>query len=332
MFRFEHIYFLPALGLVAILAGLFIYLNSWKKKTAARIGEPELVKAITANFSPAKFRLKVILALVALAMMVIAIANPQTRGKQENIRKQGLDVMILMDVSKSMLAQDVKPNRLEKSRQLVSKLIDELKDNRVGLIWFAGRSYMQMPLTADLAAAHMYLQNAGPDAVPTQGTVIAEALKMAGTAFNAKEKKYKAIVLISDGEDHDPEAQKVARSLVEAGVMINTVGVGSPEGSTIFDPETNDTKKDAQGRTVVSKLNEQELRNLASTGNGVYVFLQDPAAAANTIRKQLGTVEQKTLEDSSFIQYETYFYIFLALALLALLAEPFIADRKTPAL
>ncbi|MBZ5857946.1 vWA domain-containing protein [Flavihumibacter profundi] len=328
MFRFEHPYLFLALALLPVLGILYLGVLRWKKIVSRKIGDPELVLLLIRNFSPRRYLVKFILAALALVFLVIAAANPQTKGKSGPISRKGLDLMIVLDVSKSMLAQDIKPNRLERSRQLVSLIIDQLSENRIGLIWFAGRAYLQMPLTTDASAAKMYLQNASPDAVPTQGTVIGEALKMAGAAFNSQEKKYKAVILVSDGEDHDPEALKMAKSLAASGVMINTVGVGSPEGATIFDPSTQDTKRDASGNTVISKLNEPQLRDLAQTGNGVYVYLQDPAAAVATLRTQLATIGQKQLEDESFVQYNTYYFYALAIVLLLLLAEIFLPERK----
>lgn len=328
MFRFEHIYFLAILALIPVLVIFYLALKRWKVKTATKIGDPAMVGLLTRNFSSRRYLWKFLLAILALALLVVAAANPQTRGEGGQVNRKGLDLMILMDVSKSMLAQDIKPNRLEKSKQLVSLLIDQLADNRIGLIWFAGRAYLQMPLTTDMAAAKMYLQAAGPDAVPTQGTVIGEALKMADNSFNSKEKKYKAIILISDGEDHDPEAIKIVKDLAASGVMINTVGVGSPQGATIFDPATNDTKRDGNGNTIITKLNEQQLRELAQTGNGTYVFLQDPSAAVKTLQAQLATVEQKELEDDSYVQYNTWYFYFLAIVLILLLAELFTTERK----
>jgi Ca-activated chloride channel homolog len=329
LFRFENIYLLAILAGVPVLVVLFLALLRWKRKAAKKLGDPAMVAVLTRNFSTKKYFIKFFLGLVALALLVVAAANPQTRGAGGRVNRKGLDLMILLDVSKSMLAQDIKPNRLEKSKQLVSLLIDQLSDNRIGMIWFAGRAYLQMPLTTDAFAAKMYLQSAGPDAVPTQGTVIGEALKMAGNSFNPKEKKYKAVVLISDGEDHDPNALKIVQDLAAGGVMINTVGVGSANGSTIFDPATNDTKRDAMGNTVITKLNEQQLRDLAQTGNGVYVLLQDPSAAVATIRAQLETIEQKDLEDDNFVQYNTWYFYLLVPAAIVLLLELFITDRKT---
>lgn len=294
----------------------------------AKLGDAELVKTLTKSYSPQRYFVKMILGLLALASLVLAMANPQIKGRSLDLNRKGLDVMLIMDVSKSMLAQDLKPNRLERARQLMSLLIDKLSDNRLGMIWFAGRAYLQMPLTTDLSAAKLFLQTAGPDAVPTQGTVIGEALKLAGTAFNSQEQKFKAVILISDGEDHDPEALEVVKKLVGSGVMINTVGVGSAEGATIYDPQTRDTKKDAAGNTVISRLNEEQLRDLAVKGNGTYVLLQDPSAAAATLVTQLESIEKKQLEDGNTIQYNSFFYWFLLFSLSLLALELFVSERK----
>jgi Ca-activated chloride channel family protein len=185
-----------------------------------------------------------------------------------------------------------------------------------------------MPLTVDLGAAKMYIRDAGPDVVPTQGTVIADALRMANTSFNSKERKYKSIVLVSDGEDHDPDALKVAKELASDGVMINTVGIGSPDGSPIIDPATKELKKDANGQTVISRLNEAELQQLADATNGIYLRLDNMEDALITLAQQLNGIEKKSLTDSEFIDYRSYFQLFLAIALLLLLVEFIIPERK----
>src|ERR1700722_17017470 len=209
MFRVEHISYLYGLGALPLLLAALWMLLAWKKKTAVRIGDPALVKQLIGNYSALRFAIKATLVLLAFAVVVLGAANPQKPGKMENVQRKGVDVMFVLDVSKSMLAQDIKPSRLDKAKQLLTLLSEKLENDRLGLILFAGRPYLQMPLTSDHGAARMYIQDASPDAVPTQGTVIAEALKMANSSFNEKERKYKAIVLISDGEDHDPEALAV---------------------------------------------------------------------------------------------------------------------------
>lgn len=327
-YRLEHIEFLIGLaGLPFLLIVLFILLR-WKKKTASRIGDAALVRQLIENYSPFRFILKVCLVLAAFVTVVLAAANLQKPGSMENIQRKGVDVMLVLDVSKSMLARDVKPSRLERAKQLLLRMTDKLENDRIGLILFAGRAYMQMPLTTDHGAARMYIQDASPDVVPTQGTVIGEALKMANAAFNSKERKYKSIVLISDGEDHDPEALKVAKQLGENGVMINTIGIGSPDGSPIVDPATGELKKDEQGQTVISKLNEAELQQLANTTNGQYLRLDNLDDALITMTQQLDSAEKKSMSDAEFIDYKSYFQWFLGLTLLLLLIEFFLPERR----
>lgn len=328
MTRFENINYVWLLTAIPFLVVLFVFLLQWKKKTAKKIGDEHLVKLITKNYSPFKFVLKFIIVTIAMIAIVIGAMNFQRPGKTENIKRKGVDVMVILDVSKSMLAEDVKPNRLERAKQLLTLLMNKLENDRIGLVLFAGRAYMQMPLTTDHSAARMYVQDASPNAVPTQGTVIAEALDMANHAFNSKEQKYKAVVLISDGEDHDPDAEKMAQSLAKNGVMINTVGIGSPDGAPIMDPVTNQLKKDADGQTVISKLNEAELSHLADLTNGIYIRLDNMDDALITLSQQLDSIEKKSLADTEFVSYQSFFQWFLGAALLLLLIEFILPERK----
>jgi Ca-activated chloride channel family protein len=236
--------------------------------------------------------------------------------------------MIALDVSKSMLAQDIKPNRLERAKQAVSKLIDRLSNDRIGIVVFAGRAYLQMPLTGDHGAAKMYLSSASTDIVPTQGTVISDALKMCYSSFNSKEKKYKAVVLISDGEDHDEGALKIAEQMAEEGIVINTVGIGSPQGSTIMDELTNQEKVDAAGNTVITKLNEDELMKIAEKGKGSYQLFTNADELVSKLDTQLGSMDQRTVTEDSLVNYKYFFPYFLILALILLVAELFISERK----
>lgn len=307
---------------------LFLYLLQWKRATTKKIGDPKLVKELTKNYSRGRFALKFILAVLGFAICIFASANLQRRSDKENVIRKGLDIMIVLDVSKSMLAQDIAPNRLERARQLVNRLMANLPNDRVGIVLFAGRAYLQMPLTTDHSAARMYIQQAGPETVPTQGTVIGQALRMANTSFNSKERKFKSILLISDGEDHDEEALPTAKQLAESGVMINAVGIGSPDGAVIIDPETGQSKKDAQGNTVVTKLNEALLQQVAQISSGLYIRLDDTDAAVKQILDRLSTIEQKSLQDEAYIDYKSFFQWFVAAALLFLIIELFISERK----
>jgi len=326
--KFQHPENFIGLILIPLLIFLFYRLTGWKRKLGSRIGDPTLVKQLVKSFSPGNFILKFILICAAVFLLVAGMANLRAKGNAENISRQGVDVMIMLDVSKSMLAQDVKPSRLDKAKQLLYRLVDHLQNDRIGLILFAGRSYMQMPLTTDHGAAKLYISEAGPDAVPTQGTVFSEALSMANNSFNRNEHKYKAVVLISDGEDHDPDALKIAKQMADDGVMINTVGIGSPDGSEIIDPETKEPKKDDKGNTVISKLNEKELTSISDATNGIYIHLENLEDATITLSQRLDSIEKRALSDSEFINYKNYFPWFIGLAGLLLVIELFIPERK----
>jgi Ca-activated chloride channel homolog len=327
--QFQHPEYFIGIILIPLLIFLYFGLVSWKKKLSARIGDPTLVRQLVKSFSARNFLLKFILICAAVFFLVAGLANLRARGSAENISRQGVDVMIVLDVSKSMLAQDVKPSRLDKAKQLLYRLIDRLQNDRVGLILFAGRAYMQMPLTTDHSAAKLYISEAGPDAVPTQGTVFSEALSMANNSFNRNEHKYKAVVLISDGEDHDAEALKIAKQMADDGVMVNTVGIGSVEGSEIIDPETKEPKKDDKGNTVISKLNEQELTGLSDATNGIYIHLDNLEDATITLTQRLDSIEKRALADNEFINFKNYFPWFIGMAGLLLIVELFIPERKS---
>jgi Ca-activated chloride channel family protein len=239
--------------------------------------------------------------------------------------------MIALDVSKSMLAKDIQPDRLTRAKQLVMSMIDKMKNDRVGLVVFAGRAYLQVPLTIDYSAVKMMLQNVKTDMVPTQGTVISEAIDLARQSFSQKEKKYKSLVIISDGEDHDENAVAKAKEAADAGTIIHTVGIGSPEGTTIFDPETNSVKLDDNGNPVISKLNEDELRTIAAAGKGTYSLLRNADDVASKLVNEIDGMEQKSLGAVVFNSYASYFQYFLAIAVIALFIEWLLSGSKLKA-
>lgn len=292
------------------------------------MGDPRLVKGITANFSKSLFNFKFVLLLLAVAGGVLAVMNLRKPGGAEGIMRKGIDVVIALDVSKSMLATDLPPNRLERAKQFIIKLMNEMPNDRVGLVLFAGRAYMQMPLTTDHGAGQMLVSAAGPDAVPQQGTVIASALEMSAKAFNPAERRFKAVVLLSDGEDHDPEAIALSKDMAAQGLMINTIGIGSSEGSTIVDPATGQNKKDEMGNPVISKLNEDELKKIAENTNGTYIRLESSDAAVNILKKQLDQIGTRAFGDVSLMNFKTYYWWFAGAMFIFLLLENFIPERK----
>lgn len=326
-YQFSDIYFLYALALVPLLAWGFYLVLKRNEAAMRRIGDIKLVRNLF-NHSPRKYIIKFGLVLFAISFIIIGLANLRKPGEMAEVKRKGVDVMILMDVSNSMMASDIQPNRLTRARQFLDALVNELPDDRFGLVLFAGRAYMQMPISSDHDAARMFIAQASPEAVPTQGTVISEALKMSERAFNANDRKYKSVVLITDGEDHDPEAMKLAEQFASNGIMINTVGIGSPNGSTITDPETGELKKDLQGNVVVSRLNENILRQLSAATNGVYTHLENTSTSVDAIRDQLNRIEGTVVQDNEFRTFKTFYQWFLGIALAALIVEFLLSAKK----
>lgn len=328
MLRFQHSEYLWFLLTIVILVGLFLLAVKDRRKKLKTMGDEALVNFQLRKFNMKAQRFKFILLLLALFTGIIGLANLQANAKTQKVNRKGIDVMIALDVSKSMLAKDESPNRLEKAKQFVSKLIDKIGNNRVGLIVFAGRAYVSVPLTVDFSALKMNLSTISPASIPSQGTVLGEAIKMARESFNPKDTKYKTIVLISDGEDHDENANNEVKKAVEEGIMINTVGIGSVNGSPIWDDELQENKKDAEGNEIISKLNEEELQTIATNGEGIYTQLNNVENVAKSMATQINSTEKKSFGDVVFADYNNYFQYFLLLSLALITIEFFISERK----
>ena len=327
-FQFQYTEFLWLFSALAIFICLFLFLLRWKKKTIKKIGDTNLVKQLIKNFSSRLFTTKFILFSLAFALGVVAVANLRKPGAADNIARKGIDVVIALDVSRSMLATDITPNRLERAKQMILRLMDQMPNDRIGLVLFAGKAYLQMPLTVDHGAAAIFVSSSNPDAIPTQGTVFSEALQMSARAFNTKEGRFKSVVLISDGEDHDEETMQTAADLEQQGVMVCTVGIGSPEGAQIPDSATNDFKRDAMGNIVISKLNEAILQQIAQKTNGIYVHFENGDQTVDALMKQLSQVERKTFVDVSLLNYKTYYMWFTMAMFLLLILEFILPERK----
>jgi Ca-activated chloride channel family protein len=330
LLRFEHPLYLLALALAPAMVLLYLGVVRWKRRTVRNIGDEALVRQLVAGYSPRKFRWKFYLVLAAFVLAGLGFANLQYPGQVEQVQRQGVDVMIVLDVSRSMLARDLQPSRLDRARQFVQRLIDRLRNDRVGIVLFAGRAYLQMPLTTDHAAARLYINSAGPESVPTQGTVIGEALQVALNAYGAADKKFKTVVLITDGEDHDDQALELAARLKEEGVLLHTVGVGTPQGGTLADPVTQEQKRDAEGKVILSRLNEPVLQQLAQAASGTYLRLTDTDQTVDGILAQVDAMEKKAILDPSSIRYRSFFQWFLVAAFILLIVEFFISERKKP--
>jgi len=329
MFSFEHIEYLIGLVVIIPLFFLFITVLYWKKKVKKALGDDKLISQLTKTYSEKRYRLKFTLILASIAFLIIAAANLRKPVTGDKEKKAGIDVMIALDVSKSMWAEDTKPSRLDAAKQFINSLLDKLGNNRVGLVLFAGKAFLQMPLTSDFAVAKLYVTNASPDAIPLQGTVVGDALQLCENSLNTKEKKYKAVILISDGEDHDPHSTEILKQLADNGVVVNTIGVGSAAGAPIIEPGANTYKVDVNGQTVISKLNEGELIQIAQQTGGIYEHLGNAEISADKIASVLNGMEKKVIENSGDTkQYASFYAFFVVTALLILATEIFIPETK----
>jgi Ca-activated chloride channel family protein len=332
MLKFEHIKFLYLLLALLPLTSLFIWYVWWRKNAFTRLGDLALIQKLSPDRPRIKFVFKYILLFLAFASLVIAIANPQIGTRYEKVKRTGVDVMIALDVSKSMLAEDIKPNRLDRSKEFISRFIERLQSDRIGLIVFAGKAYLQMPITIDYSAAKLFLRNINTDMVPTQGTAIAEAIQLSMNAFNAEDKKHKVLVIITDGENHEGNVLEMAEQATEQGIVIYTIGVGSPKGAPIPSYRNGiqaDFKRDNAGNIVLSKLNETALQQLSVKGDGKYFRLSTGTQEIDGIINEISGMEKKDFEESIFTDYEDQFQYFILLSIVLLLIEFFISDRKS---
>jgi Ca-activated chloride channel family protein len=326
--QFQYPQLLWALAAIPVFILLYLLYKFWRKKTLKRIGDPHLVKELYKNYSSLKSTIKFSLALLAFAFGCIAMANPRVPDLTTAEARKGIDIMVALDVSNSMLANDVKPNRLTVAKRFISQLMNSLEDDRIGLVLFAGNAYVQMPLTFDHNAANMIVSIAAPSSFRSQGTVIGEALQKSDLAFQEESKRFKTIILITDGETHDENAVQQATELGNKGVMINTVGIGSEGGASIVDTLSGGVKKDLSGNIVVSKLNEPLLQQIASLTNGAYIRLNNTAEGSQQLVQHLAGIEKTALGDMSQLSYTSY-YLWLAWPLFFLLvADIFISDKK----
>lgn len=326
MFRFEHIEYLWLLTALLPVALLFLWFQVWRRKGLTQFGKTALVQQLAPELSNVKHVIKFVLLALAYTFIVLGFANPQLGSKQEKVKRQGIDVMIAVDVSNSMLSEDVKPSRLARAKNFISNFIDELHNDRMGMVVFAGRGYLQMPLTVDYSAARMYLKTVSPNLVPTQGTDIAEAIKLANESFVQKDAKYKALIMITDGEGNEGGVDEAIEDATAQGVKIFTIGVGTDNGGPI--PVGSDYKRDESGNIVLSKLNQAMLKDIASKGNGKYFQLGSGKEEIAAIFKELGKIGTKDFEEMVFTDFDDKYQWCLAIAAILLLLEWWLVERK----
>lgn len=307
---------------------LFVAYVQWKKRVSRNIGDASLLRLLIPGPDHGYANRGFIVLMLSFACGVLAAMNLRRSGENLSVSKKGIDIVVALDLSKSMLATDLVPNRLERAKQFVGKLLDAMPDDRVALVVFAAKAYLQMPFTSDHGAAQLFLASASPDLLPQQGTDISDALRMSTRAFAASSGQLKSVVLITDGEDHERGATETARELSKQGVVIHVVGVGSSEGSTIPDPLTGGMKKDEAGNTIVSRLDESFLQKLADATKGVYLRLQNSEEAVKQLKNQLASIDRKQITDQSRLSYRSFYMWFAAGMLLLLLTELFIPERK----
>ena len=333
MFRFANPEYLNAFYLIPVLVLLFWYLGRNRKKNLQNFADKELHKTLFPTDSNLKRWTKFIIILFALGCLIVAAANPQVGTKLTEVKQTGIDVFILLDVSNSMMAEDIKPSRLEKAKYQISNLINKLRGDRIGLIIFAGQAYVQIPLTTDYSAANLFLSAVDVNSVPSQGTAIASAIKLATASFDSLSTQ-KVIVTITDGEDHEGDIDEAVENAVSKGIKIYAIGLGSPDGVPIPIYNSNHQltgfKKDNQGNTVLTKLDEETLKKIAVEGNGKYYRGTNYEDYLDKIYTELSQLEQTEFGVKKVTDYEDRFYYFLIPAIILLVLEFFISEKKSP--
>ena len=313
--------------------GLYIWYTRRKRRQLAEFGDPILVSELMPNASRVRPNVKFSILMVALVLLILAAARPQYGQREQTIKRQGIEAIIALDISNSMLAEDVAPCRLDRAKQMLSKMIDQMVDDKVGLVVFAGEAYSQLPITCDYVSAKMFLNSITPDLIKTQGTAIGAALNTAIQSFGSEETDAsRAIILITDGENHEDDAAAVAARAKEMGIKVMVVGIGKPEGSPIPIPGTNNFRKDRQGNVVVSRLNEDMCREIAKAGNGIYVRCDNTNTAMRALQKEIDTLATTEIETKVYTDYNEQFQSFVLVALLLLVIDFFIFNRKNKSL
>ena len=328
----EKIYFY-LLGIVPVLVVLFFLLQLWRKRTRNKFADAKLLRRLTPDRSKFKSGLKLFLFLMGLTFLTLGLVNPKIGTKLETVKREGVDIVFAIDVSKSMLAEDIAPNRLEKSKRLVSEIINQLASDRIGIIAYAGQAFPQLPITTDYGAAKMFLQNMNTDMLTSQGTAIDQAIELATTYYNDQEQTNRVLFIISDGEDHSGESTLDAvDKATDEGIRIFTIGVGKAKGAPIpikRNGVVERLKKDNKGETVITKLDESFLKDIADEGDGQYINGSNTDEAVEYIKEQLLQMDKQEFEAKQFAEFKDQFQWFLGLGLLLLFLDVLTLEKKT---
>jgi Ca-activated chloride channel family protein len=332
MYKLEEPIYFYLFAILPLVVVVFIAVLWWKKRTQNKFASLELLQKIAPNYSFMKSILKLIFFLLGVSFMILALVNPKMGVKLKTIKREGVDIVFALDVSKSMLAEDIAPNRLEKAKQIISKTIEKLGSDRVGVIVYAGNAYPLLPITTDHASANMFLQNANPDMVSSQGTAINEALNLAKTYYNNDEQTNKFLVIISDGEDHEKNTIKMAEDLAKEGIKVYTVGVGTEKGGPIplrTDVKLTGYKKDRQGEVVITQRHADVLKDVADKANGRYADGNRTSKAVDMLIEVVSNAQKHEFETKQFSDYKDQFQWFVGIGLLFFLIDIFFLEKKT---
>ena len=332
MYQLEEKIWFWVLTVIPFIVLLFFVLQIWKHRAQKKFAKTATLKKLSPNQSFLKAVLKIIMLCLAFACLAIALVNPKIGTKLETVKREGVDIVFAVDVSKSMLAEDVAPNRLEKAKQLVTQIINNLVSDRVGIIAYAGKAFPQLPITTDYAAAKMFLQSMNTDMLSSQGTAINEAIKLAMTYFDDKDQTNRILIIISDGEDHSDVAADVAEEAGEQGIKIFTIGVGTVKGGPIPIKRNGivlNYKKDKDGETVITHMDEETLKNIASKAKGAYINGKSTSDVVAQLKGILSKMNKKEFEAKQFADFKSQFQWFLAGAILLLFLDVFFLERKT---
>jgi len=330
MFRFGNSEYLWGLLIIPLLTFFFIWSRIQRKRALRRFGNDKILKFLMPFASKTRPMFKFLILMLALAFIIAGIARPQYGSKLKKVKREGIELIIALDVSNSMLAEDIQPNRLDRSKLAISRLIDKLKNDKIGLIVFAGDAYTQLPITADYNSAKLFLNSVSTQIVPKQGTAIGAAIGLATHSFTPDSKANKAVIVITDGENHEDDPISAAKTAVENGIVVHTIGMGLPQGSPIpvLRNGQKEYMKDNQGNVVVTKLDETMLEQIAEAGNGVYVRANNAQVGLNTLFDEINKLEKTEMESLVYSDYDDQFQYFFAIGLILILLEFFILERK----
>lgn len=330
MFRFADPNVLYLLIILPFVAIFYFYSNYRRTKRLRKYGDPELLSMLMPEASAHRPVFKFWVLWITLGLSIVMLARPQFGTRLEKVKRSGIETIIALDISNSMLAEDVVPSRLEKAKSLISRLVSNFNDDKVGLIVFAGDAFTQLPITSDYISAKMFLESITPSLISSQGTNIGEAIRLAIKSFTPQEKVGRAIIVITDGENHEGGAVEAAKEAASKGMKVFVLGIGSPDGSPIPLEGSNDYRKDNQGNVIVTRLNEQMCREVAQAGNGVYIRVDNSSSAQSLLQKEIDKLTKSDLESTVYSNYNEQFPALAWIIIVLLIIEVVVLDKKNP--